>query len=172
MVMKQLVASLQISALWRWRKGLGDHQEWKEGEGKAEDRGEEQVRRRERNKQGEEKGKEETQEKRNLGGHPADGGLVLGHALVVLLQVVPDGVGSLADEDHVGLQQPLDDVSLGDELGVVGDGDVGGVAQDLGGDVVDVPRHDGAPDDDVLVGQLVAVDLLQQVVQLRDARPQ
>ena len=85
----------------------------------------------------------------------------------MLLQVVPDGVGSLADEDHVGLQQPLDDVSLGDELGVVGDGDVGGVAQDLGGDVVDVPRHDGAPDDDVLVGQLVAVDLLQQVVQLR-----
>ena len=60
MVMKQLVASLQISALWRWRKGLGDHQEWKEGEGKAEDRGEEQVRRRERNKQGEEK----TQEKK------------------------------------------------------------------------------------------------------------
>ena len=113
-----------------------------------------------------------TRKKRNLGGHPADGGLVLGHALVVLLQVVPDGVGSLADEDHVGLQQPLDDVSLGDELGVVGDGDVGGVAQDLGGDVVDVPRHDGAPDDDVLVGQLVAVDLLQQVVQLRDARPQ
>ena len=67
---------------------------------------------------------------------------------------------------HIRLQETLDDITLRNELGVVGDGHVGAVAQNLSGDVVDVPGHDGAPDDDVLVLHSEAVDALQQVVQL------